>query len=185
VVHRGAEAGRAYGTPFYISPEQIRGKVTIGPEADIYGLGATMYHMTTGRVPFEGRTPSQVMHRHLREELVPPDHVNPKLSAGSAQIIEMMLEKRPSDRYHSASDLLEDIDLVLAGRSPLHAGSRVDLSTVAEALGGGTEIQPALDLPPLRRRNSVLGEPIVLMLIAMLGVSLFVILLLVLALKQP
>lgn len=179
-----AEAGRAYGTPFYISPEQIRGKVAIGPEADIYGLGATMYHMTTGRVPFEGRTPSQVMHRHLRDEVVPPDHVNPKLSAGTAQIIEMMLEKRPSDRYHAASDLIEDIDLVLAGRSPLHAGSRVDLSTVAEALSGGTEIQPALDLPPVRRQNSVLGEPIVLMLIAMLGVSLFVILLLVLALKS-
>ena len=179
-----AEAGRAYGTPFYISPEQIRGKVAIGPEADIYGLGATMYHMTTGRVPFEGRSPSQVMHRHLREELVPPDHVNPKLSAGAAQIIEMMLEKRPSDRYHSASDLIEDIDLVLAGRSPLYAGSRVDLSTVAEALAGGTEIQPALDLPPIRRKNSVLGEPIVLMLIAMLAVSLFVILLLVLALRS-
>ncbi len=60
-----AEAGRAYGTPYYISPEQIRGEVTIGPAADIYGLGATFYHMVTGRVPFEGKNPSAVMHKHL------------------------------------------------------------------------------------------------------------------------
>lgn len=174
-----AEAGRAYGTPFYISPEQIRGKVQLGPEADIYGLGATMYHMTTGRVPFDGKTPSQVMHRHLRDEVVPPDHVNSKLSAGTAQIIEMMLEKRPSDRYASAADLMEDIDLVLGGRNPLHAGGRLDLSSMAEALSGETGTQTALDIRKAPRSDSVLGEPIVLMLISLLGVSLFVILLLV------
>jgi len=175
-----AEAGRAYGTPFYISPEQIRGKVELGPEADIYGLGATMYHMMTGRVPFEGRTPSQVMHRHLRDELVPPDHVNSKISPGSAQVIEMMLEKRPSDRYGSAADLIEDIDLILGGKSPLHAGGRVDLSSVAEALSG-TESQPALDIRTAKKQStSMLGEPIVLMLMSLLGLALFVIMLLVL-----
>ena len=74
-----AEAGRAYGTPFYISPEQIRGRVKIGPEADIYGLGAGL-PMVTGRVPFSGKSPSQVMNRHLKDEVVPPDHVNSKLT---------------------------------------------------------------------------------------------------------
>ena len=69
-----AEAGRAYGTPYYISPEQIRGDVKIGPGADIYGLGATFYHMVTGRVPFSGKNPTEVMHKHLKSELVPPDH---------------------------------------------------------------------------------------------------------------
>lgn len=176
-----AEAGRAYGTPFYISPEQIRGKVLLGPEADLYGLGATMYHMVTGRVPFEGRTPSQVMHKHLRDDVVPPDHVNPKLSPGTAQIIEMLLEKKPSDRFHSACDLIDDIDLVLAGETPLHAGSRVDLSAVAEALAGGSDVSPALQSRPVRRGRggqSVMGEPIVLLLMSMLGLSLLVILLL-------
>ncbi len=139
-----SEAGRAYGTPFYISPEQIRGRVQIGPESDIYGLGSTMYHMVTGKVPFEGRSPSQVMHRHLKDDLVPPDHVNSKLSAGTAQIIEMMLEKRPSDRYGSASDLIEDIDLVLEGKRPLHAGSRIDLSTVAKSLSKDETVPPGL-----------------------------------------
>ena len=143
-----SEAGRAYGTPFYISPEQIRGRVQIGPEADIYGLGATMYHMVTGKVPFEGRTPSQVMHRHLKDDLVPPDHVNSKLSAGTAQIIEMMLEKRPSDRYGTASDLIEDIDRVLDKKRPLHAGSRIDLSTVAQSLSKDETVPAGLPSRP-------------------------------------
>ena len=134
-----AEAGRAYGTPFYISPEQIRGRVKIGPEADIYGLGATAYHMVTGRVPSSGKSPSQVMNRHLKDEVVPPDHVNSKLTAGSAQIIEMMLEKRPSDRYSTAADLIEDIDLVMKGARPLHAGTRINLENMTgsyEAIQG-------------------------------------------------
>ena len=143
-----SEAGRAYGTPFYISPEQIRGRVQIGPEADIYGLGATMYHMVTGKVPFEGRTPSQVMHRHLKDDLVPPDHVNSKLSAGTAQIIEMMLEKRPSDRYGTASDLIEDIERVLDQKRPLHAGSRIDLATVAHSLSKDETVPHGIAITP-------------------------------------
>jgi len=52
-----SEEGKAYGTPYYIAPEQIRGKIDIDGRADIYGLGATFYHMVTGRVPFTARTP--------------------------------------------------------------------------------------------------------------------------------
>jgi serine/threonine-protein kinase len=49
-----AEQGKAFGTPYYISPEQIRGVVDVDYRADIYGLGATLYHMLTGQVPFNG-----------------------------------------------------------------------------------------------------------------------------------
>ena len=125
-----AEAGRAYGTPYYISPEQIRGEVKIGPAADIYGLGATFYHMVTGRVPFEGKNPSAVMHKHLKADLVPPDHVNPKLSAGCAQVIEMMMAKRLTDRYERVTDLIEDLDLIRAGQPPHFAGGAIDLSQI-------------------------------------------------------
>ncbi len=135
-----AEAGRAYGTPYYISPEQVRGEVDIGPGADIYGLGATCYHMVTGRVPFSGKNPSQVMHKHLKAELTPPDHLNPSLSAGFSQVIEMMMAKSPSDRYTNATDLLEDLELVQKGESPVFARPKVDLSSFAVKLGQG---QPA------------------------------------------
>ena len=130
-----AEAGRAYGTPYYISPEQIRGEMDIGPGADIYGLGATCYHMVTGKVPFSGKNPSQVMHKHLKSELTPPDHLNPSLSAGFSQIIEMMMAKNREDRYQSATDLLEDLELSRKGEPPHFARAKVDLSQLAVKLG--------------------------------------------------
>jgi serine/threonine-protein kinase len=129
-----AEAGRAYGTPYYISPEQIRGEVVIGPQADIYGLGATFYHMVTGKVPFEGKNPSEVMHKHLKEELRPPDHVNPKISAGCAQIIEMCLAKSRRDRYQTVKDLWQDLELVRKGLTPHFAHKGIGLSGITSAL---------------------------------------------------
>ena len=113
-----AEAGKAFGTPYYISPEQIRGEVNITPAADIYSLGATLYHMVTGNVPFDGKNPSAVMHKHLKAELVPPDHVNPKLSAGISEVIEMMMAKDPKARYKSCKDLLIDLRAVRKGENP-------------------------------------------------------------------
>ncbi|TVR98909.1 MAG: serine/threonine protein kinase [Phycisphaerales bacterium] len=113
-----AEAGKAFGTPYYISPEQIRGHKDIGPPADIYSLGATLYHMLTGNVPFDGKNPSSVMHKHLKSELVPPDHVNPKLSAGISEVIEMMMAKNPADRYQNCRDLLIDLRAVRDGEHP-------------------------------------------------------------------
>jgi serine/threonine protein kinase len=125
-----AEKGRAYGTPFYISPEQIRGELTIGPPADIYGLGATAYHMVTGHVPFSGKNPSDVMRQHLKTELRPPDQLNPTLSSGFCQIIEMMLAKDRSDRYHTADDLLEDLECLRRGDELIFAKPKVDLGNL-------------------------------------------------------
>ena len=132
--HQAAEeeAGRAYGTPYYISPEQIRGKKDITPAADIYGLGATLYHMVTGNVPFPGKNPSDVMHRHLKQELVPPDHINSTLSAGFSQVIEMMMAKDVSQRYQNATDLIEDLDAVASGGSPQFAQPTLDFAKLAE-----------------------------------------------------
>jgi serine/threonine-protein kinase len=174
-----AEAGRAYGTPFYISPEQIRGRVKIGPEADIYGLGATAYHMVTGRVPFSGKSPSQVMNRHLKDEVVPPDHVNSKLSAGAAQIIEMMLEKRPSDRYSMAADLMEDIDLTLKGGRPMHAGTRINLENMTgsfEAIKG--EDRKSVRQLPLNQKEN--GNTRRILMMAAVGSFIIILLLIVL-----
>jgi tRNA A-37 threonylcarbamoyl transferase component Bud32 len=113
-----AESGKAFGTPYYISPEQIRGETNVGPPADIYSLGATLYHMVTGSVPFDGKNPSSVMHKHLKAAPIPPDQVNPKLSAGISEVIEMMMAKRAGDRYQTSRDLLEDLKAVQSGNLP-------------------------------------------------------------------
>src|SRR5829696_8235710 len=127
-----SEAGKAYGTPYYISPEQIRGDLDIDFRADIYSLGATMYHLLTGRPPFEAETPSAVMHKHLKQPLKPPDHVNPALSAGISEIIEVAMAKNRDERYASTEDMLEDLRLVRAGEPPRHAKRVANLDTLAQ-----------------------------------------------------
>ena len=174
-----AEAGRAYGTPYYISPEQIRGEVKIGPAADIYGLGATFYHMVTGRVPFPGKNPSTVMHKHLKAELAPPDHINARLSAGCAAVIEKMLAKKPKDRYHSDDDLLEDLELIAAGEPPHFAQSSLDLSGTLPAQPLAS-VAPAAQPP--RAGGGLLQSPVFMIVLMGLIVCALANLVLVLAL---
>ena len=164
-----AEAGRAFGTPFYISPEQIRGKVDIGPQADIYGLGATLYHMVTGSVPFKGKSPSEVMHRHLKEPLVAPDHLNPGLSSGLAQVIEMMMSKDPSDRYRNAEELLEDLALVESGQKPRHAGGAIDIASVVSM---GEDHSAAPPVMASSQNQGRTGGLTILILAALIGSAL-------------
>ena len=145
-----AEAGRAYGTPYYISPEQIRGEINIDFRADIYSLGATFYHMVTGKVPFEASTPSAVMHKHLKEPLIPADHLNTRLSAGSGEIVEVMLAKRRSDRYASTTDLIADIEAVIGGEPPFQARKRYDQGLLRSIADSGVTVSKptANDIAP-------------------------------------
>jgi serine/threonine-protein kinase len=137
-----AEQGKAFGTPYYISPEQIRGELKIGPQADIYSLGATLYHMVTGNVPFDGKNPSAVMHKHLKAELVPPDHVNPKLSAGISEVIEMMMSKEPKRRYANCKDLLVDLRAVRKGEQPPIAHQEVVPAATLQNLAAAEAAMP-------------------------------------------
>jgi len=127
-----AEAGRAFGTPYYISPEQIRGELDIDFRADIYSLGATLYHLVTGRVPFDAPTPVAVMQKHLKEPLIPPDHINTQLSAGLGEVVEVMMAKDRRDRYASTSDLILDLEAVAAGEPPLQARKHIDEAMLTE-----------------------------------------------------
>jgi serine/threonine-protein kinase len=130
------EKGKAYGTPYYISPEQIRGEMDVDGRADIYGLGATFYHLVTGRVPFMADDPAEVMRRHLKDQLVPPDHINTSLSAGVSEVIEVMMAKNKKDRYSSVEELLIDLKAVRAGEHPMRAHRRMDISALEQLEDG-------------------------------------------------
>jgi eukaryotic-like serine/threonine-protein kinase len=164
------EAGKAYGTPYYISPEQIRGDMDIDFRADIYSLGATLYHLVTGRAPFEGESPSAVMHKHLKQPLIPADHVNTALSAGIGEVIDVAMAKKREERYQSTPDLLEDLKAVRRGENPSHARRGVDLDTLAkmeESSGQTVDIAPAGDAPP----PSIWSDPLVMVLASIAGIS--------------
>ncbi len=163
-----SEAGKAYGTPYYISPEQIRGEVDIDFRADIYSLGATMYHLVTGQPPFEGDTPSAVMHKHLKQPLIPPDHLNTALSAGIGEIVEAAMAKNRDDRYASTEDMLEDLRLVRRGEPPVHARRQVDV----DALEKIERSAQTVDLEPQTFHRSLSwNHPLVIALLAGCGLS--------------
>ncbi len=182
-----SEAGMAIGTPYYISPEQVRGQVDVDIRADIYSLGATLYHMVTGKVPYPGETPQEVMRKHVDKNLhlVPPDHVNTKLSSGLGVVTETMMSKNRDSRYSTPDDLILDLKCLLQGDSPMIAGGKADaLADLAdgEAAGDGEGGSPLAEAERqemagyINSRNTVIGA-----LAAFLGLSVLANLLMLLA----
>ena len=141
-----AEAGMAIGTPYYISPEQVRGQVDVDIRADIYSLGATLYHMITGKVPYEGTTPAEVMRLHVSKDaaFAPPDHINPTLSSGLGEVVETMMAKNRENRYRNPDDLILDLKCLQAGERPLLAEQKAEtLSHLGQGDATDAEDSPA------------------------------------------
>ena len=99
----------AVGTPHYIAPEQARGEVSITIGADLYALGATLYHLTTGTTLFSGPNSRDIMVQHLLGEAPHARKIRPELSEGFCRILEKMLAKDKAERYLTPADLSADI----------------------------------------------------------------------------
>ena len=113
---RGLTAsGDAPGTPSYMSPEQVSG-VEAGAAADIYGLGAVLYALLTGRPPVEGATPHEVFRRVVSESPTPPRALDPKIARDLQTICLKCLEKEARQRYGSAEALAQDLERFAEGR---------------------------------------------------------------------
>ena len=134
-----SEKGLVLGTPYYISPEQIQGDQDIDIRADIYALGATLYHMITGQPPFPGTKVDKVLRAHLKDELVPPDHVNTKLSSGIGEVVEVMMGKDRAVRYQNPGMLLMDLECLLAGQAPKVARQQFAQSSLHDLAEGERE----------------------------------------------
>ncbi len=104
-----ADKGRTLGTPFYISPEQVRGDMEIGPASDIYSLGASWYQMVTGRPPYMGKDSKEVMNKHLREPLRCPTELKDSLDHGLCEVLRHMMDKDPARRFPDCRSLLAEL----------------------------------------------------------------------------
>jgi len=107
------QSGQAVGTPHYISPEQAKGRKDIDTRADIYSLGATLYHMITGKVPFDTENPTAVMVMHVTDEAPSPRDSNVDVPAELELAVAKAMAKDPHDRYQDAQQFAEDLTLIL------------------------------------------------------------------------
>lgn len=99
----------AIGSVHYISPEQARGEIT-DDKADIYSVGVVMYEMLTGQLPFQSDSAVSVAIMQLQQEAKRPREINPEIPLGLEQITLRAMQKNPQDRYHSAAEMLLDLD---------------------------------------------------------------------------
>jgi serine/threonine-protein kinase len=140
----GAEAsltqsGAIVGTPSFMAPEQARlpttgGRRALGPACDVYGLGAILYQMLTGRPPFQAATALETILLVLEQDPVPPRVLNPRANADLEMIALRCLQKAPTERYPSAAALADDLDAFRSGL-PVSARSTSLRALAARLLG--------------------------------------------------
>ena len=134
-----AEKGVLVGTPSYIAPEQIEGREDIDIRADLYSLGATLYHMVTGQPPFSGKDLDEILDAHLEKPLTPPDHLNKKLSTGIGEVVEFLMAKDRKDRYRTPEELIVDLECLVNGEPPRLARQKIQAALLAGLAEGEAE----------------------------------------------
>lgn len=111
--------GMVFGTPNYISPEQSRGDADLDCRADIYSLGAMLYHCMTGTMPFEGMPEDDVMDRQITDQIPDPQEVKHSVSSEASCLIEIMMAKNREHRQKDWTAVSRDIVRVLANQYPV------------------------------------------------------------------
>jgi tRNA A-37 threonylcarbamoyl transferase component Bud32 len=114
--------GAIIGTPDYMSPEQAQGRDDVDARADIYALGAMLYQMLCGEVPFTADTPMNVLMKHIHEPLPPLRQKNPSVPAEAEAVVQKAMAKDRQARYPTAVEMSQ---------------------AISDALGGGTSAEPA------------------------------------------
>ena len=119
-----SSTGFAAGTPYYISPEQIEGRADVDGRADLYSLGATLFQLVTGQVPFPGPSSAVIMSRHLNERAPDPRVFTPELSDSFALAILRLMARERERRPASAEEALAEIARLQTGTAPPSGSDR-------------------------------------------------------------
>jgi serine/threonine protein kinase len=104
-----SEPGTVMGTPYYMSPEQAKGE-KVDHRSDLYSLGATLYHMLSGKRLFDGGTPVSIVMKQASEQPVPIRELEPTIPDAVGALIDRLLQKNPADRFATADELVRALD---------------------------------------------------------------------------
>ncbi len=127
------QEGKAYGTPYYISPEQVTGDPPPDHRTDLYSLGVTLYEMVAGRPPFMASTPQEIMRMHVLQQPPDPRNLVPELSQPLCRLLAKTMAREPEDRYQSAQEFIDALDQL--DLSTLDAGASAPLDLVRQLAG--------------------------------------------------
>jgi len=166
-------AGAIVGTPYYMSPEQIRGE-QVDARGDVYAIGALLYKAATGVPPYVAKTPMGVLTKHLTEELVLPSRRSAVPLPGEADaIIGRAMEKDAAKRHQSAEELRGDLVAYLeAVGSVLSDPTMSRPPTRSTAVPGAAATRADVDGYERRlRRRGIFGYLLLALLIGGLGVA--------------
>jgi serine/threonine protein kinase len=138
---RLTQTGRTVGSLYYMSPEQIQGDVDLGPRADLYSLGVSLYEMVTRTRPFQGDSDYSIMAAHLNSQPVPPIEIDPTLPSALSDVILMAIAKNADQRFQTADAFRKalesiggqipsagSITKVIGGKAPVIAGPTAPLT---------------------------------------------------------
>jgi serine/threonine-protein kinase len=130
-------SGIGMGTPDYMSPEQAQG-FPLDQRADLYSLGATLYEMVTGRVPFDAESSMAVVVKHMTEPPAPPRTFNPKLPIAVERVILKVMEKDPDQRYQHADEFISALTKALRQPQPYAVPDLASVAPEPSRLPGNT-----------------------------------------------
>ncbi|MBI2899688.1 MAG: protein kinase [Planctomycetes bacterium] len=131
------KAGEVRGTPGYLAPEQALGrKHDITVRTDVYGLGATLYFILTGKPPFEADTPLNCCLKTVHEEPPKPTELDPSIPGDLERIVFRAMAKDPVRRYEHPRQMVDDLDRVIEGK-PIQSDDEMKFAQGLAALHAG------------------------------------------------
>ncbi|MFP4521772.1 MAG: serine/threonine protein kinase [Fibrobacterota bacterium] len=150
------QEGSMVGSPYYSSPEQVEGRRDIDKRSDIYSLGASLYHLLSGRPVYTGESTNEVLSKHIAGKWVTPRRYNKHISIGTALIIKKMMAKKREKRFQSMAEVRDSvlngmpffrafkyfkklIVIMTAAFILLYAGSKTDFSARLSSIINNSE----------------------------------------------
>ena len=146
---RISRAGIILGTASYMAPEQALGQ-TVDGRADLYALGVVLYELTTGRVPFTGHDPLEVVSQHVHAPVVPPRVLRSDLPRAIEKLILKLLAKNPADRFQTANEVHEALRLCLTASEATDEAEAAPAIAILDALSRGRMVGRATELAEAR-----------------------------------